>query len=300
MFKFITPNTFIQTLVKIVDWWLSKLSIILIFRLGGGIGDQVCMTAVVDRVIIAYPNHKVFVATTLPELYVGNHAVHQVIKVDKWQRNFWRLLRKISLQGKSDHLQYFENFGDLSQNEILLYAKNIRPDLHLTNLLSENFSFDGAKLNITPKIIISENEKLALLEKTGLAAGEFSIIHSEGKTSYTSHKEWGSNKFQEVVSLASIQMVQVGLINNVMLEGVIDLRGKLSLRELCVLFSLCRGVVCQEGLYHHLAAAFHKPAVTMYTFIDPKISAYKTTIPVTVHPSLVCAPCFNAKICEVG
>jgi ADP-heptose:LPS heptosyltransferase len=289
-----------EILARIIDWCLSKISIILIFRLGGGIGDQVCMTAVVNRVFKAYPSIKIVVATNLPELYDGNPAVYHLVKVHNWQRIFWRILRKISLRGKSRNLQYFEDFGNYHQKEILPYAQNIRPGVHLTNLLSENFSYDGIKLDITPHLFISSIEKLALMEKTGLTEGAFSIIHSEGKTGFTEHKEWGPNKFQQVVKNVPTQMVQVGMIYNQKLKGTIDLRGKLTIRELCVLFSICKGVICQEGLYHHLAAAFNKPAITMYTFIDPKYSAYTSTIPVTAHSSLECAPCFDANICKAG
>lgn len=289
-----------EILAKIIDWCLSKISIILIFRLGGGIGDQVCMTAVVNRVFKAYPSIKIVVATNLPELYDGNPAAYHLIKVHNWQRIFWRILRKISLRGKSRNLQYFEDFGNYHQKEILPYAQNIRPGVHLTNLLSENFSYDGIKSDITPNLFISNNEKLALMVKTGLTEGTFSIIHSEGKTGFTEHKEWGPDKFQQVIKNVQSQMVQVGMIDNQKLTGTIDLRGKLTVRELCVLFSICKGVICQEGLYHHLAAAFNKPAITMYTFIDPKYSAYRSTIPVTAHSSLKCAPCFDANICKVG
>ena len=95
-------------------------------------------------------------------------------------------------------------------------------------------------------------------------------------------------------------MVQVGLLNEPKLQGCIDLRGKLTLRELCVLISLCKGSINQEGLYHHIAAAFNKPAITIYTFLDPSLSSYETTLPVFAHSVLECVPCFDAKICKQG
>jgi ADP-heptose:LPS heptosyltransferase len=286
---------FVATLI---DIFLSKISVILIFRLGAGIGDQVCMTAVVTRVAKAYPNHKIIAATPLAELYYHNSKIFRVIKIKKWQLLFWRILRRVSLAGKSRHIQYFENFGNLDCKNILTYAREVSRDIHMTNILSEKFYFDGNKSDVSPKLFVTQDEQLSLVNKFNLKAGNFAVIHSQGKTSYTAHKQWDVKKFQNIVDNSSIEMVQVGLLGEAKLEGCTDLRGKLSLRELCVLISMCRGTINQEGLYHHIAAAFNKPAITMYTFIDPSYTSYDSTVPVVAHDLLDCAPCFNAKFCQ--
>ncbi len=289
-----------KSISKLADTILTRLSIIFVFRLGAGIGDQVCMTGVVHRIAVKYPDQTILVATTLPELYINNGDVAKVFSVKSWQINIWKILRFISLKGNSKRIQYFENFGHSSDNDILKYAAINRPGMHMTNVLSENFSFDGDKKSIKPYLVISETERKKLISKIGLVEHDFYIIHSEGKTTWTSHKEWSPKKFQKLVDGLPILLFQVGTLDNHALSGVRDLRGELTIRELCVLFSICRGVFCQEGLYHHLAAAFDKQALTIYTFLDPNYSAYDTTIPITAHSILECAPCFNASFCKVG
>ena len=49
------------------------------------------------------------------------------------------MLRRISLAGESRHLQYFESFGNRSYKDILTYAREISPNTHMTNILSEKF-----------------------------------------------------------------------------------------------------------------------------------------------------------------
>ncbi|MDB6109526.1 MAG: ADP-heptose:LPS heptosyltransferase-like protein [Pedosphaera sp.] len=86
----------------------------------------------------------------------------------------------------------------------------------------------------------------------------FWIVAAGGKYDVTI-KWWESERYQEVVNhfRGKIQFVQVGELghHHPKLDGVIDLRGRTSLRELVRLVHHSQGVLCSVTALMHLAAA---------------------------------------------
>ena len=110
---------------------------------------------------------------------------------------------------------------------------------------------------------------LAEEEKEGPFAGmeqiagrPFWLIAAGGKFDFTI-KWWDIARYQQVVNQFANRLlfVQVGEDghHHPALEGVIDLRGKTSLRELLLLMYHAQGVVCPVTLLMHLAAAVETP-----------------------------------------
>jgi ADP-heptose:LPS heptosyltransferase len=89
----------------------------------------------------------------------------------------------------------------------------------------------------------------------------FWLIAAGGKRDVTI-KWWSTERYQEVVSYfrGRIQFVQVGLLedHHPPLDGVIDLRGKTSLRQLIRLVYHAQGVLCGVTGLMHLAAAIER------------------------------------------
>jgi len=89
------------------------------------------------------------------------------------------------------------------------------------------------------------------------------IVAAGGKFDYTI-KWWHRRRWQEVVDhfRGQVRFVQVGDNGHYHppLKGVLDLRGKTSLRELIRLVYYADGIVCPVTLHMHLAAAVPMPA----------------------------------------
>ena len=109
-------------------------------------------------------------------------------------------------------------------------------------------------------IWISENEK-AWFRKVEEALGSSSpywLLVSGGKLDFTI-KWWSHERYQEVVNglRGRVQFVQVGEAghHHPPLEGVVDLRGQTSLRELVRLVYHAQGALSPVSLLMHLAAA---------------------------------------------
>jgi len=121
------------------------------------------------------------------------------------------------------------------------------------------------KINIRPTLFkgdihLSKAERLSPSLVHDLMGREtpFWILVAGGKNDFTI-KWWDSVRFQQVVDSfkGKILFVQVGLQNHVHPElgGVLDLRGKTTIRELIRLVYHAQGVLCPVTFLMHLAAA---------------------------------------------
>lgn len=126
--------------------------------------------------------------------------------------------------------------------------------------LSEKLGVDIKPHAFKGDIHLSPAEKkwMSQVEETEGLGTRFWIIVSGGKMDFTA-KWWDPGRCQQVVDhfKGRIQFVQCGEAGHQHppLRGVIDLRGKTSLRQLVRLMYHADGVVCPVTMFMHLAAA---------------------------------------------
>ncbi len=110
--------------------------------------------------------------------------------------------------------------------------------------------------------------------------GDYWLICAGGKRDFTT-KLWGYERYQEVVHRlhGKVKFVQVGGAKPIMpwnattlgsqedehkqLDGVVNMVGKTTLRQLFGLVRRARGVLCGVSLLMHVAAALERPAVVI-------------------------------------
>jgi ADP-heptose:LPS heptosyltransferase len=128
-----------------------------------------------------------------------------------------------------------------------------------------SFLNDRLKLNILPTVFkgdihISDQEKAWYSQVRELTCADipFWVVSAGGKYDVTI-KWWDSGRYQQVIDhfRGKIQFVQVGRRGHYhpALRGVIDLRGKTTLRELVRLVYHSQGVLSPVTALMHLAAA---------------------------------------------
>lgn len=145
----------------------------------------------------------------------------------------------------------------------LIHRSNQEPwhFLHgFVQFLSERLAIPLRVTAFKGDLHISEEEKrwFSTVEEIKGRATPFWLITSGGKADYTI-KWWEPARFQRVVDhfRGRIEFVQVGERNHhhPALDGVIDLRGATTLRQLMRLMYHAQGAVCAVSLLMHLAAA---------------------------------------------
>jgi ADP-heptose:LPS heptosyltransferase len=150
----------------------------------------------------------------------------------------------------------------------LIHQCNQRPAHFLQGFVDYLNEQLGTRVQLTAfkgDIHLSRQEKARpsrIAELTGVEA-PYWIIVAGGKFDYTI-KWWHFRRFQRVVDhfIDRIQFVQVGEGGHYHppLSGVIDLRGKTTLRELLHLMYRAQGVLCPVTFLMHLAAAVETPS----------------------------------------
>lgn len=96
---------------------------------------------------------------------------------------------------------------------------------------------------------------------------DYWLICSGGKNDFT-NKLWGQHNYQQVVDSLKgrVRFMQVGGVPTILhpkLDGVLDVVGQTSLRDLFDMVRYCRGVVCGVSLLMHVAAALEKPCIVI-------------------------------------
>lgn len=134
------------------------------------------------------------------------------------------------------------------------------------DFLSEILGISIKQTEIKPEIYFSQAEKDwvgPLITKKGIKS-KYWVINAGSKGDYTL-KQYPY--YQEVINLMKDKLVfvQVGQKehNHKALDGVVDMLGQTTLRELFRLIYHSQGVISCVSLHMHIAAAFYKPCVVV-------------------------------------
>lgn len=285
-------------LKKVVNTILKYLDIFIIYRYGKAIGDQVCMSAVV-RALKKQKGYRIIVFSSYPEIFYNNPHVYKNIDITKYPDFFKKIINKLLNILKGGQIEYF-CFSVKNGKSLEEFMRKSRAKISLIEAHSLHFKTKLNLKNVKPEIYFS-NEEINKYCKKFEFLKNFAIIQSKGKTTYTQNKEWGFDKYQEVVNKTKdkIKWVQVGLKNEKLLKNVIDLRGKTkNLRELAFVISKANFVLANEGLLNHLAAAVGTKSFVVFSgFSHVELAKYDTTIAIVKNPQVECAPCWLLSNC---
>lgn len=174
------------------------------------------------------------------------------------------------LDGKPRWSEVWENNPKIARDrasagQILRDGPGARPHLDYARMTRDRFFFNQVPL-APGEIFLTDAEK---------ALGRRAIvIEPHVKTGASPNKDWGYQRFQELVrarpDLPWVQFDHGGPL----LEGV-DAIPTRSFREACGVLSGARAAVLPEGGLHHAAAALGIPAVVIFgAYIPPSITGY--------------------------
>lgn len=273
---------------------------IIIGRLHGGVGDFITLTSLIREINIKYPQKKIILITGNKEIFLNNSRINKLI----WIKNnivkslILRIFRLLESIIPNLFCYYYYKNSKYNSLEEEIRAGNRE---NYQKLLSKHWNLNINYENLKNEIYFTEEEKIEYNKKFKKLPKEYLLIHSEGKTTYTFNKEIGSHNIQKIIDqVENINWIQIGNKNDYKLKNInFDLRGKTSLRELFFLMSKSKGVICQEGMYNHLANAFNISSITLFTGFSPKeIYVYKNTIPIQISNLPNCSPCMKLEKCN--
>jgi len=213
------------------------------------------MTSVI-KILKEKFNYQIYVFSSYPEIFYNNPRVEKVFGVKDFSGLISRFLN--SIEGGNVRRFYFNSKSNISFEE---YMRESKTKAHLAYIHSNHFLESTKSTNFINEIFLTKKE-IKKYEKKFNLPKDYVIINPESKLTYTVNKQWPIERFNQVIHLDKDNVwIQVGNASDFLLDNVIDLRGKTSLRELFFLVSKAKFILSNEGLLNHVASAFN---VTSY------------------------------------
>lgn len=256
-------------------------------------GDILVMTALVRDLAVAWPGrYRVRVYTPHRDVWAGNpHVEKGEPEGRQLSLDYGRFIRQANSRPMHFVTAFHESFHDLTGVRVPLTAPH--PDLHLTD------------------------------DQPRLVPGRYWVLLSGGKTDFTT-KHWSRDRHQRVVDALrgfGLTVAQAGAAEksehhrHPRLDGVVDLLGRTTLRQLFHLIRHADGVVCTITMAMHAAAALGRPCVVTgggrehwwwegYHRDNPGLAPVAGRLPVShryLHtmgllPCCATAPCWRNKL----
>ncbi|MBW8769236.1 MAG: hypothetical protein JF589_05755 [Gemmatimonadetes bacterium] len=248
---------------------------------GAGIGDDLLLTSVFHELRRRGRNN-FWVRTTRPELYQHNEDVPVVVPP---LERFDKLVKRV---GTSVVYPWYTSYHPAFDRD------DPTPEQHLISIMCQKAGITGT-VTLRPYLHLTDEEK-----RLGVRAPRQVAIMSSGLDAKHAmrNKNWSLEKYQGVVSALRdrYDFVQVGSRNDPSLDGVLDLRGKTSLRETAAVLHRSLAFVGQVGFLMHLARAVDCRAVIVYGGREtPSQSGYRCNE--NLYSAVHCSPCWRLNTC---
>ncbi|GHV03378.1 hypothetical protein AGMMS50229_02350 [Campylobacterota bacterium] len=228
------------------------------------LGDALRLTHIARELRLRYPKIRITIATKWEALFRNNPNVFATIPRNS-RRLFIFPANLVTKTGSNCHL--LDNYLD---------AIGIKPP------------YNPPKL----ELFLQEAEIAAVQSKL---PASFIVIQPNSNSMYPDdRRNWGFERFDELVRLMSdTQFVQIGLTEERLLEGVVDLRGLPILGSAAVCKLASAGVFNDCGLMHLANAVDTRSVVIWSGATSAEHAGYPTAI--NLRSAIECSPCGTYK-----
>lgn len=255
----------------------------MLFHFGVAPGDDLLCTAMF-RELSSRSCNNIWLMSGHPQIFSGNADLAQVVPPDDRFRDYaaiWGVPFQLLEYAKYDRER------DISPP----------PPRHIIAELCFRAGIQG-RVELRPYFHLTAAEK----EKGVWACGLIAIQSSGlGAKWPMQNKQWFPERFQAVVNglKSEFKFVQLGSLNDPVLDGVMDLRGKTSIRETAAVLASSRLYIGNAGFLMHLARAVECPAVIIYGGREaPWQTGYACNE--NLYSAVPCAPCWLWNTCDHG
>lgn len=284
--------------------WLERKRLFLLYRIdGASVGDVVTATGFM-RGVHGLTGRRFLVVSKYPDIFQRNPLVERHLSIGELGAVSKPLVKAILRHAKHPNVGeygYRARAGSTEADIARDHQRRVSEMQFCSEALAQRWQVALDYSALRPEIHLSRHEREEFGRKHALAP-QYWVVRPVGQTSYTPNKEWGFERFQEVLRRTPrIHWVQIGSAKDPLLAGARDLRGRTTLRELFCLIAGAQGVLSGEGLPNHVAAAFGIPSVVVFTgFSHAELATYPNTVAIRRIPQVACAPCWKLSPCPVA
>jgi hypothetical protein len=255
----------------------------------GGIGDELLLSTVAHELKKRNSEKRIWQVSHSAELLLHNP---DYTKIFGW--NYWQLRYSHILDGRRCCLSYSE--------QLMPGQVEKPPIIHIIAELCRKAGIQG-EISIRPYVFLTDREKAS-----GHLASRQITLHCVGEDSYENvmkNKIWHRKNFEAVVEMIreekiggkDLKVIQVGILDDPVITGCLDLRGKTTLRETAAIISQSDAFIGTSGLLSHLARAVDSRSVIIY---GGREHSHQTgyVCNENLNSFIDCAPCWQWNQCD--
>lgn len=282
-----------------IEFYLKKKKIIILFRLGNTLGDNVVITGIINQLVNKIDN-EIVLFTKFPEVFYNNKKIYKIYDIKN--KNIFPIILKL-LEGNFVYEMHLD-FGKYNDIMDKLRAentplKNRNEKIHISQCIAGKLNKKIGVKNLKNEFFFTEDEKFNYEKKfEKIINNKFTLVQPFSKAGFSKIRNWEFNKYQKLIDIYKLNWVQVGLKDEKALNGVVNLLGKTSIRELFFLVYKCNFILSNDGALNHIANCFDKKSfVIMSGYTHEEYIKYDNTTLITRVPQIECAPCYLKTSC---
>lgn len=248
---------------------------VIVLIVSGGIGRNICSTAVVRAIHKQYPDKELHVIASCPDIFLKNPYVKKIHRLGQ-------------------QFSFFDDFI-LDKNSVILDVEPYRhydyiyKNKHFTQCWCEllDINFDG----ITPEFYLSNSENkmaqlylskfdkkpLILIQPTGGKTPEKDTDEARLIAQSSMYRRNVSHEtIQEVSDILNSKGYTVGIIQS---ENQVPIKGteqiSLPIKAIIALIPYVKGIIAIDSFLQHAAAAYNKRSLILWGGTSPKVLGYE-------------------------
>jgi ADP-heptose:LPS heptosyltransferase len=272
-----------------------------------GYGGALIWTGLVRNIKLQYPNKKIilvykktilnYIRNTQNNdliIYKNNPSIFSVISKYKYYFNFFKYsIHKYEIVFM-DNKDYIYCTKDTKEK---IYYKTGR---HAIEIACDTHNIECS--NLKPEICLTnkENEKVdSILAQDNLNSINFICIEPNIKESFTPNKDWGFDRWQELVNLMTeyininninLEILQIGSGEGRILKNVINVSGKFTFRETARVLQKSSLFISYIGGLTHLSKAVDRNSIVLVSAWEPlELATYPDNI--NLYSNIECSNC---------
>jgi ADP-heptose:LPS heptosyltransferase len=260
-----------------------------VIQFGNSLGDDLLCT-IVARQLHEQGVKNIWMKTYYPDLFLNNPYFSLIIPVNG-KKKLNRCYNKIIDESKARII--WPHYAERNLNT----DRDAIPQKHIVEIMCERAGAKKPEI-IKPFLFLSKSEI-----KNGKLFNRQICIQSSGSGSqnYMANKEWLYDRYTDVVSYCreKYDVIQLGAQSDPLIPGVIDMRGKTSLRQSAAILANSLFFIGLVGFLMHLARSVDCRSVIIYGGREnPNQSGYSNNI--NLFSEMSCSPCWLWNKCDFG
>lgn len=261
----------------------------------GGVGDVMVCTPSLRAIKERYPDRRLIVYCLNKhhrDVLLNNPYIDSLRLVGVWY--MWKYpVHLYAYLFKPESLKhYFMRFQHIPLS--WLYEKNVK------EIVPEIFADLQVSVEHNTVQLFFTREEEDRARKALVFYRNVVLMHIHSRSSANHH--WSLEKWEELVrSLPEYRFIQIGHHDEPAVNGVLDWRGKTTLREALCLVKYADSFVGVDSSMAHATNAFNVPGVVLFGDSSPVHWGHDNNI--NIYKNIRCSPCFyylDADPCPYG